>query len=534
MALLLLVSLSMIIISSHSQFNPLDAIKARSAISLPGRVLTNKKALKLLQRQAEVSYQENLPQYLDELKQTNAELKPDFTDQNFAVVGSLATLDAAITFAEGVENVNVIRKDNAAGFPGKPNPTNDKLHTGVQRLNAARNVIWLIKEKLKSGVVSNDASLMDKLREAQTWLSTQTGGHLGQGMTFALEKAGVMQKLQAKWGANSLKFRGFSAGVGNGLDFLINGYNTFVNSLALSEEISDANILGLTSSLTAMAGDVTMGVTQVLSTSAKVSSAAGPVGYAVAATLYIASYATSVAQGITSQENLEAKDYVKIFLGPLIPDPTFGTTVEMIDQIAKGNVLEAYHLYLSQSLPAALAIGGMAVIDGLTGSSKLERYLKGLKGIKYLIYIKRATEFKEAVAANVAATIRELKPKQVLYVFPHVQRRDRYLVEGWKDNVKEQFQITSELSPVRLFMATYSNEFARPFARPDKADQGYTFCPEAAPHGDDKLIFMGSKNVDEKIILDDNCEAYGMGGNDHFVLKAAVVRKGVKINGGVW
>lgn len=71
-----------------------------------------------------------------------------------------------------------------------------------------------------------------------------------------------------------------------------------VNSLALSEEISDANILALTSSVTAMAGDVTMGVTQVLSTSAKVSSAAGPIGYAVAAALYIASYATSVAQGI--------------------------------------------------------------------------------------------------------------------------------------------------------------------------------------------------------------------------------------------
>ena len=165
MASLLLISLFMFIIPSHSQFNPLDAIKVRSAISLPGRVLTNEEALKLLQRQAEVTYQVNLPQNLDELRQTNAELKPDFTDQNFAVVGSLATLDAAITFAEGVESVNVIRKDIAAGFPGKPNPTNDKLHTGIQRLNAARNIIWLIKEKLQSGVVSNDASLMDKFKE---------------------------------------------------------------------------------------------------------------------------------------------------------------------------------------------------------------------------------------------------------------------------------------------------------------------------------------------------------------------------------
>ena len=61
---------------------------------------------------------------------------------------------------------------------------------------------------------------MEKLKEAHTWLSTQTGGHLGQSMTFALEKAGVMQKLQAKWGASSLKFRSFSVAVGNGLDRL--------------------------------------------------------------------------------------------------------------------------------------------------------------------------------------------------------------------------------------------------------------------------------------------------------------------------
>lgn len=74
---------------------------------------------------------------------------------------------------------------------------------------------------------------------------------------------------------------------------------------------------------------------------------------------------------MTGQENLEAKDYVKAFLGPLIPHPAFGTTVEMIDQIAKGNFLEFY-LYVTQSLPAALTIGGMVVTDRLTGSSKLE------------------------------------------------------------------------------------------------------------------------------------------------------------------
>lgn len=535
MMFFLLFFLFVSIIPSRSQFNTLDAIKVRSAISLPGRVLTNEEALKLLQRQAEVTYQVNLPQYLEEIRQTNPNLKPDFSDQSFTVVGSLATLDASITFAEGIENVNVIRSDSAAGFSAKPNPTNDKVHTGVQRLNAARNILWLLKEKLKSGVVSTDASLMDKLREAQTWLSTQTGGHLGQGMSFALEQAGVFKALEAKWGPNSVKFQSFSAAAGNGLDFLINGYNTVVNSLALHQEVSTANILAVTSSVTAMAGDVTMGVAQVLSTSAKISAAAGPIGYAVAATLYIASYATGVASGLTGQENLEAKDYVKAFLGPLIPHPTFGTTVEMIDQIAKGNVLEFYHLYLSQSLPAALAIGGMAVIDRLTGSSNLAEYVKGIKFLELIIYQKRWLEFREEMVKNVANTIRELKPKELLYAFPHPIKRDHYLSEGWKsaDDIKKEFKISSELSNVRLFMATYKNEFAKPFeVCPDKVQQGFTFCPEAAPHGDDKLIFMGSMSVNEKVLLDDNCEAYGMGGDDHFVLKAAVVRKGVKINGG--
>ena len=126
---------------------------------------------------------------------------------------------------------------------------------------------------------------MDKLRVAQTWLSTQTGGHLGRGMSFALEKAAVIQKLEAKCGANSVKFRSISAAVGNGLDFLINGYKV-VNSLALNQDVSTANTLAVSSSVTAMAcaGDVTMGVAQVLSTSAKISTAASPIGYAVAAT----------------------------------------------------------------------------------------------------------------------------------------------------------------------------------------------------------------------------------------------------------
>ena len=76
--------------------------------------------------------------------------------------------------------------------------------------------------------------------------------------------------------------------------------------------------------------------------------------------------------------------------------------------------------------------------------------------------------------------------------------------------------------------------FAEPFeVCADKVEQAFNFCPEVSPYGNDKLIFIRSISVNEKVRWDDNCEAYGMqGGEDHFVLKAAVVRKGVKINGG--
>ena len=311
---------------------------------LPGYVMDDDAAIDLLHRQTEMIYQLNLPKYLEEMKASAPNMQKQFDDKDFAIVGSLATLDAAITFGEGIKNLQVIRADTQAGFDGLPNPDNGKLHNRVQRLNSFRNLVWLMKEKMKSGVVTADSSLMDKLREAQTWLSTQTGGHLGQGMTAALEKVGIMDKLKAKWGANSLKFRSFSAAAANGLDFVINGYNTVFNSMAVNQEVTDANILALSSSVTAMAGDIAMGVSHILATSAKVASAAGPIGYAVAAPLYIASYVTGVASGMVGQEDLDPNwDYIKIFLGPLTLAPDFAAMVEIFDAHAKGDIFKAYY-----------------------------------------------------------------------------------------------------------------------------------------------------------------------------------------------
>ena len=121
--------------------------------------------------------------------------------------------------------------------------------------------MWLVKEKIKSGVVTADQPGMDKLREAQAWLSTQTGGHLGQGMTAAL---------RAKRGETSPKFRTFAS---NRLDFAINSYNTVVNSIALNANLTNSKKLALSNSVTAMAGDISMTVAEILSTSGKASAA---------------------------------------------------------------------------------------------------------------------------------------------------------------------------------------------------------------------------------------------------------------------
>ena len=402
---------------------------------------------------------------MEEMKASAPNMQKQFDDKDFAVVGSLATLDAAITFGEGIKNLQVIRADTQAGFEGLPDPENGKLHSRVQRLNSLRNVLWLIKEKLKTGVVTADSSLMDKLREAQTWLSTQTGGHMGQGMTAVLEKVGIMDKLKAKWGANSLKFRSFSAAAANGLDFVINGYNTVVNSMAVNQEVTDANILALSSSVTAMAGDIAMGVSQILATSAKVASAAGPIGYAVAATLYIASYATGVASGMVGQEDLEPKDYVKIFLAPLIPAPDFAAMVEIFDAHAKGDIFNAYYLLMTQTTPAAFYIVAMAIKDVKTESNELGKYIAALDFLRMAHLIKKRDEFMEKLKNSMKTIIKDIKPKKFLFAYPAVftdgAESGEYTAMGWthSSTLKDEFEIADDLVNKIVFMATYNDKF---------------------------------------------------------------------------
>ena len=83
-------------------------------------------------------------------------------------------------------------------------------------------------------------------------IKKKTGGHLGQTVTKAFEGSGLMAKLKAKWGVTSLKVRSISAAAANELDFTINGFHTVVNALTLNQEITDANILALSSSVSVM------------------------------------------------------------------------------------------------------------------------------------------------------------------------------------------------------------------------------------------------------------------------------------------
>ena len=493
---------------------------------LTGTVMDNESALKALEREAMLTYQLNLPKYLEQIPKKigkpSTASKDDFDDRDFATVGSLATLDASIVFGEGLKNLRLISTQHAAGFPGRPRPLNDQIHNRVQRLNAIRNLIWLLKEKLRSGVVTADAPLMEKLREVQTWLSTQTGGHLGQAVTKAFEGSGLMAKLEAKWGATSLKFRAFSAVAANGLDFGINGFNTVVNSMALNQEVTDANILALTSSVSAMAGDVTMAVTQILTASAKAASVAGPIGYGIAATLYIASYATGVASGLVSVENLESKDYVKAFLSPLLPVADFGAIVDIIDAAKKGDIVTAYQIFFTRTVGSSLTVAGMAVIDKLTGSSHLQEYHKFVKGLAILqteIQNDKDNEnFKQQVKESMKEFVQKLKPKQFLYAFPIYLTKNAWSVKGWRhsDTLKEDFEISSKLTDRIVFMATNNDKFLKPYMYPGEWNKRTTFVPAEVEHGDDPFLYIGSNEINDDVILDSNTEAYGLGGNDTF------------------
>ena len=533
-----LVVYSSTVLASENANSEAEQEETPSEYILPGYVMDNDVAIELLHRQTEMTYQLNLPKYIEEMKASSPNLQQQFDDKDFAIVGSLATLDASITFGEGIKNLQVIRADTQAGFEGLPNPENGKLHNRVQRMNALRNIVWLLKEKMKSGVVTADSSLMDKLREAQTWLSTQTGGHLGQGMTAVLEKVGIMDKLKAKWGAGSLKFRSFSAAAANGLDFVINGYNTVVNSIAVNNEVTDSNILALSSSVTAMAGDIAMGVSQILATSAKVASVAGPIGYAVAAALYIASYATGVASGLVGQEDLEPKDYVKIFLAPLVPAPDFAAMVEIFDAHAKGDIYHAYYILMTQTTPAAFFIVATAIKDVKTGSNKLSKYAALAEFFRMAHLIEKRDEFAEKLKESMKTIIQDIKPKQFLFAYPAVFNDDaasgEYEAEGWSNSpaLKSEFGITSELVNKIVFFATYNDKFSKPYQCRAEADQGYTFCPSVIERGDNALVFLGNNDFADKVILEENTEAFGMGGDDHFEMKLFSKRGTVKIDGG--
>ena len=56
---------------------------------LPGYVLDDDAAIDLLHRQTEMTYQLNLPKYLDEMKASAPHIRQQFDNKNFAIVAHL-------------------------------------------------------------------------------------------------------------------------------------------------------------------------------------------------------------------------------------------------------------------------------------------------------------------------------------------------------------------------------------------------------------------------------------------------------------
>lgn len=223
---------------------------------------------------------------------------------------------------------------------------------------------------------------------------------------------------------------------------------------------------------------------------------------------------------MVGQENLEPKDYVKIFLGPLIPAPDFAAMVEIFDAYAKRDVFHAYYLLMTQTTPAAFYIVAMAIKDVKTASNELRKYAAVVNFLRMAHLLKKQDEFKEKLKDSMKTIIQDIKPKKFLFAYPAVFATDaesgEYTATGWthSPNLKNEFKITDDLVNKIVFMATYNDKFNKPYQCRAEAAQGYTFCPNVVDRGDNGLICLGSNELTDKVILEENTEAYGMGGDD--------------------
>lgn len=75
-------------------------------------------------------------------------------------------------------------------------------------------------------------------------------------------------------------------------------------------------------------------------------SVVGFIGYVVVVILYIVFYVIGVVLGMVGEEDLELKDYVKIFLGFFILVLDFVVMVEIFDVYVKGDIFYVYYLLM--------------------------------------------------------------------------------------------------------------------------------------------------------------------------------------------
>lgn len=72
----------------------------------------------------------------------------------------------------------------------------------------------------------------------------------------------------------------------------------------------------------------------------------GLIGYGIVVILYIVLYVIGVVFGFVGDDDLEDKDYVKVFLFFFIFLFDFVVMVDFVDVVVKGNIFKVYIIYL--------------------------------------------------------------------------------------------------------------------------------------------------------------------------------------------
>lgn len=181
----------------------------------------------------------------------------------------------------------------------------------------------------------------------------------------------------------------------------------------------------------------------------------------------------------------------------------------------------------------------MVIKDVKIGLNEFRKYVVVVNFLWMVYLIKKRDEFKEKLKNSMYIIIKDIKLKKFFFVYFVVFIIDvesgEYIVMGWICLLilKYEFEIVDDFVNKIVFMVIYNDKFNKLYECCVKVFEGYIFCFSVVDCGDNGLIFIGSNEGMDKVILEENIEVYGMGGDDYFELKLLGSKGIVKIDGGV-